>query len=381
MISQTDKLARLRLYRSERIGPATYRGLMERFGNAQTALEAVPELAKRGGSKRSPKLALASACETEFQRLESMGGTMLFEGDADFPLQLSAADGSPPLISVLGHPGLLIKDQVGMVGARNASPNGLRFAQAMGKELGEAGFVVTSGLARGLDRVAHTGALATGTVAVVAGGVDVIYPLENTKLYRQIVEQGAVVSEMPLSTEPAARLFPKRNRIIAGLVRGLVLIEAKIQSGTLITARAANDFGRTLFAVPGAPYDPRAGGCNLMIRQGATLTRSAKDVIEDLQAETQIEEPGFGRNNRGFSDTPPPDYDQASVDKVRETLCQLITIDATSVDDLCQQCQVSAKLVQAALIELELAGRIDRLPGGRVAAVADLKRPDLGFDF
>ena len=381
MINETERLARLQLYRSERIGPVTYRALLEQFGSASEALKAIPDLAKRGGSKRPPKLASKADAQKERERLENLGGTFVFEGEPDFPQTLSAAEGSPPLISVLGHASLLVKNQVGMVGARNASPNGQRFAQKMAQELGEGGYVVTSGLARGLDTVAHKGALATGTVAVVAGGVDVIYPQENRQLYRDIVEQGAVVSEMPLSTEPAARLFPKRNRIIAGLVRGLVLIEAKIQSGTLITARAANDFGRTLFAVPGAPYDPRVSGCNMMIRQGAILTRSAKDVIDELQHEVQVEEPPTSADDQGLSGMPQLAYDEQGVDKVRQDLCQLITLDPTPVDELIAQCQVSPKLVQAALLELELAGRIDRHPGGRVSAVADLKQPDLDFDF
>lgn len=376
-------LAALQLYRSERIGPVTYRSLIQRFGSAKAALEAVPELARRGGGKRPPRLAKRSDCERELSHLAKLGGHLLVEGQPGFPRQVSHCDGSPPLLSVLGHAHILENDHVAIVGARNASPNGQRFAFKIAQELSQPKLAIepyhiTSGMARGIDTAAHQGGMQTGSIAVLAGGVDVAYPQENNKLYHELIERGAVVSEMPLGTEPAARLFPKRNRIIAALSRAIVLVEAKLQSGTLITARAAGEFGRSVFAVPGAPYDPRSSGCNAMIRDGAPLVRSAKDIIEDMQAERDSaisaqmpQNPGFDANLPSGIAT--PEIDEQSVDKARAQVLEILSPYPTLVDELLYECQVSLHLLQAALLELELAGRLERHPGNKVALVAELE--------
>ncbi len=382
-LSPAAALFALQLYRSERIGPVTYRSLLQRFGSARSALEAVPELARRGGGKRPPKLAKRSDCERELARLEKLGGRLLVEGQPEFPPQVSHCDASPPLLSVLGHAHLLERDQVAIVGARNASPNGQRFAFKIAQELSQPKlaiepFHITSGMARGIDAAAHQGGMQTGSIAVLAGGVDVAYPQENVKLYHQLIEQGAVVSEMPLGTEPAARLFPKRNRIIAALSRAVVLIEAKLQSGTLITARAAGEFGRSVFAVPGAPYDPRSSGCNAMIRDGAPLVRSAKDILDDMQAERDSaimaqmpKAPGF--ESQPMAGISPAEIDEQSVDKARMQVLEILSPYPTPVDELLRECQVSLHLLQAALLELELAGRLERHPGNKVALIAELE--------
>ncbi len=382
-VAHFDPLPALQLYRSERIGPITFRALLQRFGTAQQALDAIPELAKRGGGKRPPRLAKRSDCAKELDRLHSLGGQLLVEGAQGFPTQVGHCDGSPPILSVLGHAHLLEQDQVAIVGARNASPNGQRFAHKLALELSQANLAheplhITSGMARGIDAAAHQGGLERGSIAVLAGGVDVPYPQENARLYDQLIDQGAIVSEMPLGTEPAARLFPKRNRIIAALSRGVVLIEAKLQSGTLITARAAGEFGRSVFAVPGAPYDPRSSGCNAMIRDGAPLVRSARDVFEDLQAERNGPlgaemPPMLGLTPTALSPDMAGSLDEPSVDKARQLILELLSPYPTAVDELLNECQVSLHLLQAALLELELAGRLERHPGNKVALIAELE--------
>lgn len=378
----TDALSALQLYRSERIGPITYRALLQRFGTAERALEAVPNLAKRGGGKRVPRLAKRGDCSRELDRLYELGGQLLIEGRAGFPVQVAHCDGAPPILSVLGHANLLEQDQIAIVGARNASPNGQRFAHKLAKDLSQAelgveAFRITSGMARGIDAAAHQGGLEGGTIAVLAGGVDVPYPQENLRLYDQLIEQGAIVSEMPLGTEPAARLFPKRNRIIAALSRGVVLVEAKLQSGTLITARAAGEFGRAVFAVPGAPYDPRSSGCNAMIRDGAPLVRSARDILEELHSERRpplsAEMPRAGDMTGDYPSAMSAQLDEVSVDKARQLLLEILSPYPTTVDELLNQCQVSLHLMQAALLELELAGRLERHPGNKVALIAELE--------
>ncbi len=381
--SNVDPLAALQLYRSERIGPVTYRSLIQRFGSAKQALEAVPELARRGGGKRPPRLAKKSDCERELARLNKLGGRLLVDGEPGFPRQVSHCDGSPPLLSVLGHAHLLEGDQVAIVGARNASPNGQRFAFKIAQELsqpklGMDPFYITSGMARGIDTSAHQGGIDGGSIAVLAGGVDMAYPQENRNLYHQLIERGAVVSEMPLGTEPAARLFPKRNRIIAALSRAVVLIEAKLQSGTLITARAAGEFGRSVFAVPGAPYDPRSSGCNAMIRDGAPLVRTAQDIIDDMQAErgsavTAMMPQQLGFDGPSFPGAHASEIDDQSVDKARSQVLEILSTYPTPVDELLRECQVSLHLLQAALLELELAGRLERHPGNKVALIAELE--------
>ncbi|HEY1856631.1 DNA-processing protein DprA [Acidocella sp.] len=273
---------RLRLIRTESVGPVTYRRLMARFATPREALAALPDLARAGGRATAPAIPSEAAVEAELRALQRMGGRLLFLDGPDYPPFLAQLPDAPPAIAVLGGAKILSDRAVGVVGARNASANGMRLAEILGAELA-ATLVVVSGLARGVDAAAHTGALRAGkTVAVIAGGLDVAYPPEHAALQARIAEQGAVVAEAPLGTAPVAKHFPKRNRIIAGLVLGLVVIEAAARSGSLLTARLANEAGRELFGVPGSPLDPRSAGANDLIRQGAHLTESAADVLANL---------------------------------------------------------------------------------------------------
>ena len=275
-----ERIDRLRLIRSENIGPVSFRQLLNRYGAATTALDALPDLARRGGRRKALRIATVANAEQEMEAVVALGGRHIFIGEPDYPLPLAQISDAPPALSLLGRSDMLAKPTIGIVGARNASTNGKRFAEALARTLAKGGIVVASGLARGIDAAAHTGALAGDTVAVVAGGADVIYPKENTTLYESIRKHGAILSEMPPGTEPTARHFPNRNRIISGLSLGVVVVEAALRSGSLITARQAGEQGREVFAVPGFPLDPRARGTNDLIRNGATLIESADDILE-----------------------------------------------------------------------------------------------------
>ncbi len=280
-LSGTERRDWLRLIRSERVGPITFYQLLEQFGTAEAALKALPELAKSGGAKRIRLCSLSDA-EAEIEQTTAAGAALVARGESDYPPLLARIEDAPPLLFVIGHSHLLRKKAIGIVGTRNASLNGHRIATSFAGTFGDAGYLVSSGMARGIDSSAHEGALNTGTVAVLAGGVDVVYPKENQKLYERIVETGVAVSEMPVGTVPQARHFPRRNRIISGAARAIVVIEAAKRSGSLITARMAVEQNREVFAVPGSPLDPRAKGTNELIRQGAHLADSAEEIIQIL---------------------------------------------------------------------------------------------------
>jgi DNA processing protein len=362
-VKDNERFAWLRLARTENVGPATFASLIARFGSAQAALEAVPALAARGG-KREFAIPPEGEIAREFAALEKTGGCFLFSGDADFPQGLAALDPPPPLIAVLGHAHLLRKDMVAMVGARNASALGRKLAGMLARELGEAGLGIVSGLARGIDAAAHEAAMETGTVAVVAGGIDIVYPPENQALYDAIRERGVIVSEMRLGEAPQARHFPRRNRLISGLARGVVVVEAAERSGSLITASYALEQGREIFAVPGSPLDPRAKGCNRLLRDGATLTEGAEDVLAVLR-------PMLGADFReparsGAPAAPPLDW-EAEAGKVRTLVEEALGPAPVAVDDLIRQLGVPPGAVLTILLELELAGRCTRHPGNRVS--------------
>lgn len=357
-----DALARLRLIRSSGIGPVTFRQLVARFGTAAAALEAVPELARRGGGK-PPMLASAASVMAEMERVERLGARYLFAGQGLYPRLLDAVDSAPAALIVRGDLRLLERPSVAMVGARNASAAAVRFARQLSVELGQTGLVVVSGLARGIDTAAHQGSLQSGTVAVIAGGIDVYYPPENEGLQREIADRGVLVAEQPPGTEPKARHFPYRNRIIAGLAAGTVVIEAAPKSGSLITARYAAEYGREVMAVPGSPLDPRAQGCNLLIREGATLIQSAADIAESIG-------PIGGR----FVAQPSSRYGDAPKsadpsDRERKTITGLLGPTAVQVDELVRQSGHPVAVVQTVLLELELAGRLERHAGGRVSLI------------
>jgi DNA processing protein len=360
MPAPADQVARLRLIRSDNIGPITYFQLLARFGSAQAAIDAIPDLAARGGG-RAPRLASRAEIEREIEQVARLGARHLFLGQGLYPLLLAELETAPPALIVKGDLALLDRSAIAIVGARNASAAACRFARMLALALGEAGTVIVSGLARGVDSAAHDGALDTGTIAVIAGGIDVVYPPENEERQRAIAERGLLVAEQPPGAEPRARHFPWRNRIIAGLTHGTLVVEAAPKSGSLITARLAAEFGREVMAVPGSPLDPRAQGCNHLIREGATLVQTAEDVLEAIspsrirpfrQRELDYAAPG-----------PSAEADEAA----RRTVTDLLGPTPVQVDELIRQSAMTPATVHTVLLELELAGRLERHAGGRVS--------------
>lgn len=363
-LTDEQRLDWLRLIRSENVGPRTFRALLNQYGGARAALNALPDLARRGGAARPIRIASVEEAEREVAAARRMGIRLIALGEPDYPLRLQAIDDAPPLLAVRGKIVVLAEPAVAMVGSRNASAAGLTIAERLARDLGEAGFIVVSGLARGIDAAAHRGSLARGTAAVLAGGHDRPYPPEHADLLDAIVANGAVVSEMPLGWTPRGRDFPRRNRLIAGLVLGVVVVEAARRSGSLITARRALDYGREVFAVPGSPLDPRAEGTNDLLKQGATLVSVANDVVAALSP--MIEQ----APERPMEEEPlppvlpiaaPPDGD------ARGSITALLEPTPVAIDDLIRWSGAPAPTVLTTLLELELAGRLTRQAGGRVA--------------
>ncbi|MDX1575046.1 MAG: DNA-processing protein DprA [Kiloniellales bacterium] len=381
VLPPAEKLARLRLARSENVGPITFRQLLERYGSGEAALAALPELARRGGRKRPIRITPAGAAEDEVAALEAFGAALLVLGELGYPPRLAEVEDAPPVLSLLGHRHLTDQPAVAMVGARNASANGRRLAQRLAADLGAAGFAVASGLARGIDAAAHQGALETGTIAVVAGGLDVVYPEENRALYEEIVGRGLVLSEMPPGTVPQSRHFPRRNRLISGLALGVVVVEATLRSGSLITARFALEQGREVFAVPGSPLDPRARGCNRLLRQGAGLVEGAEDVVEVLDRilASPLREPA-AVPPAGDRPAARPLADEAETAAARTTVEDLLGPDPVTVDELARAGDLPLPLLQQVLLELELAGRIERHPGQKVALALSPDSPKSSGD-
>jgi DNA processing protein len=362
-LSDAERRAWLRLARTQNVGAVTFAALIARFGSAAAALAEVPRLAQRGGGAEPLRIPTDADAARELETLAQLGGRLLGSAEPDFPANLAAVDPPPPVISVLGRIDLLKAEMVSMVGARNASALGRKLAGQLAADLGRAGIVVVSGMARGIDAAAHEGALASGTCAVVAGGVDVVYPPENAGLYARIRAEGCIVSEMPVGLSPQARHFPRRNRIISGLSRGVVIVEAAENSGSLITANFALEQGREVFAVPGSPLDPRAKGTNRLIREGATLTETAEDVLNGLRALPRaFREPG---ETGGFAAG--PSASDAEADRVRRQIEELLGPSPVEIDELVRQCGAPVQIVLTVLLELELAGRLHRLEGNRVS--------------
>ncbi|QPM88947.1 DNA-processing protein DprA [Pseudooceanicola algae] len=361
--TEDARLAWLRLLRSHRIGIATFYRLLTEHGSAEAALDALPGIARDAGVESYAPCSLATA-EQELNRGHRNGAQLLFLGGPGYPVQLLDLADPPPLLWVLGRPEMLSRPMVGVVGARSASSLGLRMARSLAAELSEEGFVVVSGLARGVDAEAHEASLKSGTVAVQAGGVDTIYPQENADLASRIVRSGLRVSEQPIGMKPMARHFPTRNRLVAGLARAVVVVEAAARSGSLITARTALDQGRDVLAVPGHPFDPRAAGCNMLIRDGATLVRNARDVIEAL-GPTAAPETLRAPVRQGPTDTPrKPDSAP-----LRAAILDRLGAAPLAEDTLIRDVSAAARDVAPLLTDLELQGRIERCPGGMIALV------------
>jgi DNA processing protein len=369
-LNPAERLDWLRLIRTENVGPVTFFQLLRRFGSAAAAIDALPGLANRGGRRLPLTIAAKADVERELAALDKAGATLLAWGEPDYPEALAAIDDPPPLLAARGRRELLRRRAIAIVGARNASANGRRLARDLAADLGQQGLLVASGLARGIDAAAHLGALPTGTVAVVAGGVDIVYPGENRELHAAIAETGIVIAEPPFGTVPQARHFPRRNRIISGLSLGVVVVEAAARSGSLITARFALDQGRDIFAVPGSPLDPRCRGTNDLLRRGAILTETAEDVLQQYSETTLAprvrtagppSEPLQSARPRAV-----PDGAEGH-DAARAEIVERLGPSPVAVDELVRQCQFSPAMVVTILLELELAGRLERHPGNQVS--------------
>ncbi|MEM9011922.1 MAG: DNA-processing protein DprA [Pseudomonadota bacterium] len=359
-LTTAERRARLRLARSGQVGTVTYRRLIARFGTAERALETLPELAARGGT-RSYRPASAASVEAEIARAQAVGARLLILGTPDYPSLLSEIADPPPVLWARGELGVFERDGVALVGARNASALGLRLASQVAAALGEAGRVTVSGLARGIDASVHAASVERGTIAVLGGGIDCIYPAENEGLAERILAHGALVSEAPMGLQPQARHFPKRNRLISGLSQAVVLIEAAERSGSLITARAALEQGREVMAVPGNPLDPRAAGCNRLIRDGAHLIRSADDVLEGLAMPVaRAEHAPDPRPGLAEPSAPPPR-------RLRGQITELLSLAPVLEDELIRRSGAETAHVLELLSELDLAGRILRHAGGRIS--------------
>lgn len=360
MRGQNDEFHRLRLIRSPQIGPVSYRQLLARFGSARAALEALPDLVRRGGGQKAV-LANEGAIAREIDQVAKLGARHIFLDDADYPALLSHLDNAPPVMCIKGNLGLLSRAAVAMVGARNASAGACRFARELAYQLGQMEITVVSGLARGIDTAAHAGSLEGGTVAVIAGGIDNFYPPENCALQDAIAERGLLVAEQPPGTEPRARHFPYRNRIIAGMSAGTVVVEAAPKSGSLITARLAAEAGREVMAIPGSPLDPRSRGCNQLIREGANLVQNAAEVAEIIRP---FDDRMMAAAPRLAPSLPSPSAD--SDDRERNSVIDLMGMTYVSVDELIRQSGCSQAAVQMVLLEMELAGKLERGAGGMV---------------
>ena len=359
-LSDEERLNWLILSRSENVGPTTFKSLIKRFHTASAALRALPELTRKGGLRRPPRIWSREAAERAMASADKIGASFLCSCEPSYPELLRQADTAPPLLCIKGDESLLAQSCVAIVGARNASALARKFSRQLAREIGAEGNVIVSGLARGIDTAVHDAALDTGTIAVVAGGLDVIYPPENDALHAAICERGLIVSEQVPGTEPKAEFFPRRNRIISGLSRAVIVVEAALRSGSLITARFASEQGREVFAVPGSPLDPRCEGTNRLIRDGATLLMSSRDVLEGLA--------GMAPRQMSFLEPdPPPLPARATDDADMLQLLELLSPNPIDIDDLARESGLDAATLSALLLELSLAGRMTRHADGSVS--------------
>jgi DNA processing protein len=361
-LTDEERLDWLRLIRSDNVGPRTFRTLLNHCGSARAALSGLPDLAQRGGARGPARICSRDEAAREMEAAHALGVRLVALGEPDYPARLQSIDDAPPLLAIRGNAAALASPIVAIVGARNASAVGVKFAERLARDLGAAGFVISSGLARGIDAAAHRASLTTGTVAVLAGGHDKVYPPEHASLLQSILAEGAAISEMPLGWEPRAHDFPRRNRLISGLALGVVIVEAAKRSGSLITARMALEQGREVFAVPGSPLDPRSEGTNGLLKQGATLVTEAADIIPVLgpilgtAPERALREPEA---------VPPDAPEPAGSDRAR--IVSLLGPTPVAIDDLIRLSGASPAMVRIVLLELELAGRIERHGGAMIS--------------
>ncbi|MEM7773966.1 MAG: DNA-processing protein DprA [Pseudomonadota bacterium] len=381
-LSERERIACLRLVRSETVGPATFRTLINRAGGAEEALAMLPELARRGGRRAAPRVPSRQTVEVELDHAQKIGARPVFTIEPGYPAALAALEHPPPMIYTLGRNSLFERPGIAIVGSREASAAGLTFTRQLSADLGRAGFVVVSGMARGIDSAAHATALSCGTIAVLAGGVDNIYPPENRNLHAAIAEQGCLVSEQPPGFKPRGKDFPRRNRLISGLSLGVVIVEAATRSGSLITARTAGEQGRLVLAVPGHPLDPRARGTNALLRDGATLVADAAHVVEALRpltSESQIDLSQLRAPDALVRTAPEQLQLQAGQtgialsDTARAGVIAVLGPTPTHVDDIARAAGLSSRDTQIVILELSLAGRLEH-HGGQLISL----RPGTG---
>ncbi|MCC7259835.1 MAG: DNA-protecting protein DprA [Alphaproteobacteria bacterium] len=366
-LSTFDLVDCLRLIRSEHVGPITFFHLLERYKTPAHAIAVLPEIAARKGKPFTA--CTREDAEREISLTHKFGARLIRYGEAEYPAALLHLYDPPPVMTVLGRTELLRETEVlGIVGARNASTNGKHFARRMARSMGEKGFVIASGLARGIDTEAHIGSLESGTIAVTACGIDVVYPPENNSLYSSIAEKGVVIAEQPFGAQPHAKSFPKRNRLIAGLSRGVLVVEASLKSGSLITAQLALEQGREVFSVPGSPLDPRCRGTNDLIRQGATLTESEEDMLSVLRTMPRALREATPEEYTPLPATP---VSEETLADARHTILENLSVSPVLVDELIAECQLTPHIVAGLLLELELTGHIERHPGNRVSQIME----------
>ncbi len=362
-LSDTERLAWLRLARTEGIGPINFRKLVRRYGTATKAIAVLPDLMTKAGSNRGLAVIPVEQAEREIAATEATGSKLVAMGEPHYPPSLAEIDSAPPILCMSGNFHLAVRESVGIVGARTASANGRKMARILADGLAEAGYLITSGLARGIDTAGHEAATPSRTAAAIAGGVDHFYPPENAELQSAIARDGLLITEMPIGSAPRAEHFPRRNRIISGMSRATIVVEAALRSGSLITARFANEQGREVFAVPGSPLDPRCEGTNKLIREGANILTSVDDVLQFLTSEkSSIQGQMFERDTEPLL---PPDQD--TDEATRREVIGLLSANAVDIDDLIREAQCQPEAVMAVLLELEVAGKVTRSAGGMVA--------------
>lgn len=360
MNNNSELLSVLRLANTENVGPITYRQLLQKFGTAEAALDAIPRIAASGG-KKELKIPSQQWAELQLEKASELGVKLVTLEDSEYPTFLKSIEAAPPVLYLKGKLDLLFKPSISMVGSRNASLNGIKFTQELSEDLGSKGYAVVSGLAMGIDAAAHKGALETGTIAVLGCGVDCVYPKENEALQHEIAEQGLLMSEFSLGVAPISHHFPRRNRIIAALTLGCVVVEARANSGSMITARNAADYGRDVFAVPGFPYDPRSEGPNQLLTDGATLVRGVEDILEHI-----THNPLVVKEFDPKKYFPQPSAITVSMANMKGKVTDLISTAPIDIDSIVQHTQLPVPYVWDVILELEISGKVERLSGNKV---------------